>query len=70
MLTEYEAQKLQRDMHEELDGATGALLKSAIGLLIILALALFGAPLDVPDDAALAQPQPGTQAAVEEQRPE
>ena len=63
MLSEYEAAKLQRDMHDELEDATGALLKSVVGLAVIVVLALFGAPLDVRDDAALGEP--GAQAAME-----
>jgi len=47
MVSEYEARKLQRDMHDELTGTTGALLKSVIGLLVVILLALLGSTLDL-----------------------
>lgn len=42
MLTEYQAQKLQRDMRQELDATPGVLLKCAAGLLLVMVLALIG----------------------------
>ena len=65
MLTEYEATKLQRDMHEELDDATGALLKSVIGMLVVVLLALLGPSLDLGHEPAAGQP--GAQASMERQ---
>lgn len=46
MLTEYEATKLQRDMRHELDGTTSAVLKSVIGLLVVVLLAVLGSTVD------------------------
>jgi hypothetical protein len=46
MLTEYEAAKLQRDMRRELEGTTGAVLKSVIGLLVVVLLAVLGSTFD------------------------
>lgn len=42
MLTEYEAQKLQRDMRHDLDAAPGVVLKCAAGLLLVVVLSLIG----------------------------
>lgn len=42
MLTEYEAQKLQRNMRQELDPTPGVVLKCAAGLLLVMAFALIG----------------------------
>ena len=55
MVSEYEARKLQRDMHDELAGATGALLKSAVGLLVVVLLALLGSTLDLRREPASGQ---------------
>jgi len=55
MLSEYEARKLQRDMHDELDGPTGAVLKSAVGLLLVVLLAIFGPALDLQYEPASGQ---------------
>ena len=55
MVSEYEARKLQRDMHDELAGATGALLKSAVGLLVVVLLAIFGPALDPQAEPASGQ---------------
>jgi hypothetical protein len=63
MLSEYEAARLQRDMRAELDGATGALLKSVVGLLVVVLLALFGAQPDLRNDTAFGEV--GAQAAAE-----
>lgn len=63
MLTQYEAAKLQRDMRRELDGTTGALLKSVVGLLVVVMLALLGPTLDRPRVADAAQA--GTQGSTQ-----
>ena len=55
MLTEYEASKLQRDMRHELDGTTGAVVKSIIGLLVVVLLALLGSTLDLREDTGSPQ---------------
>lgn len=52
MLTEYEARKLQEDMKRELNSAPGVVAKCAAGLLIIVALALFGSRGGVQRDFA------------------
>ena len=55
MLSEYEARKLQRDMHDELAGATGALLKSVVGLLVVVLLAIVSPALDPQSELASGQ---------------
>jgi hypothetical protein len=50
MLTQYEATKLQRDMRHELEGTTHAVLKSVIGLLVVVLLAVLGSTLDLRED--------------------
>ena len=62
MLTEYEASKLQRDMRHELEGTTGAVLKSVIGLLVVVFLALIGSTFDLREDAG--SPQASARAAA------
>ena len=53
MLTKYDAQKVQRDMKQELDAAPGVVLKCAVGLLILVALAVIGSAFDLhPNDRA------------------
>ena len=42
MLTEYEAQKLQRDLKHDLDAGLGVVLKCGSGLLLVVVLALIG----------------------------
>ena len=51
MVSEYEASKLRRDMKEELEGST-ALLKCAVGLLVIVLLAVVSPTLGTHDNAA------------------
>lgn len=52
MLTEYEVQKLQRDMKQELDATSGVVLRCAAGLLVVVALSLIGFGIDLQRDAA------------------
>ena len=52
MLTEYEAQKLQLDMRQELDATPRVVLKCAAGVLFLVALALFGFETDPRHDVA------------------
>jgi len=40
MVTEYEAAKLRREMHQELDGAYTTLLKCAVGIVVLVTLAI------------------------------
>ena len=62
MLTEYEATKLHRDMRHELEGTTGAVLKSVIGLLVVVLLAVLGSKLNLREDAG--SPQASARAAA------
>src|SRR5688572_30485893 len=43
MVSEYEARQLQRDMHHELAGGTGAVGKCAVGLAVVAIIAVLGA---------------------------
>ena len=47
MLTEYEAQKLRRDMKPELDATSGVVLKCVAGLMVVFALAAIGSGFDL-----------------------
>ena len=57
MLSEYEAQKLQHDMKQELEASTGVVYKCAVGLLILLGLAWIGADTGPRQDVAPDAPQ-------------
>jgi hypothetical protein len=68
MMTEYEAAKLQRDMHHELDASALTVAKCALGLAIVALVAAFGAiavvgrePVDM-----LTTPQPAAEQAAEQ----
>jgi hypothetical protein len=63
MVTEYEAAKLRREMHKELDGAYTTLLKCAVGIIVLVTLAIVSPTLGVQHDDT---PQTAsTQAAAE-----
>jgi hypothetical protein len=40
MVSEYEAAKLRREMHEELNGAYTTLVKCAVGIVVLVTLAI------------------------------
>lgn len=66
MLTEYEAQKLARDYRQELNATSGAVLKCAVGLLVVVALALFRPGIDLQRDAAGDTASAATRAAMQQ----
>ena len=63
MVTEYEATKLRREMHEELDGAYTTLLKCAVGIVVLVTLAIVSPTLGVEHDSS---PQTASAAAAEQ----
>ena len=71
MVSGYEAVKLQRDMHRELDGSSGAVVKCAAGLAIVVLVSLLGSGFDVRDRdaAARAGASPGKMSAAYTVRP-
>jgi hypothetical protein len=62
MVTEYEAAKLRREMHKELDGSYTTLLKCAVGIVVLVTLAIVSPTLGVQQDAA---PQTASVSAAE-----
>jgi hypothetical protein len=50
MLTEYQAQQLQREMHREMGSGLVMVWKCALGLAIVVALTLIAAPFDTQHD--------------------
>jgi hypothetical protein len=62
MVTEYEAAKLRREMHKELDGAYTTLLKCAVGIVVLVTLAIVSPTLGGEQDAT---PQTASVSAAE-----
>ena len=62
MLSEYEATKLRRQMEKELDGASTTLLKCAVGIVVLITLAVVSPTLGVQHDAT---PQTASANAAE-----
>ena len=52
MVTEYEAAKLRREMHEEMDGPYTTLLKCAVGIVVLVTLAIVSPTLGMQQDSA------------------
>ena len=63
MMTQYEAQKLKREMQSELEAEQSALWKCAVGILIIVGMSLFGAGPGERRDATSSMSTSTTQAS-------
>lgn len=67
MISEYEAQKLKHNLKHELEGRSGAVWKSALGLAAVLVLTLVGTELDSGPDSSLGGPPVAVREAVSQQ---
>jgi hypothetical protein len=63
MLTEYQAQQLQREMQRELTNPSCAVMKCGLGILIVVALTLIGTLTDSSRDTPVVASTVSTQAA-------
>ena len=63
MVSEYEAAQLRREMHKELDGAHNIILKCAVGIVVLVTLAIVSPTLGVQQDGT---PQTASASAAAE----
>jgi hypothetical protein len=52
MVSEYEAAKLRREMHEELNGAYTTVVKCAVGIIVLVTLAIVSPTLGLEQNGA------------------